>query len=283
MQRKLNIDTFSPALLKIEDNNRFTKGIALSYRRIIDSFDPILSSVGKKYFEEHETNNIDLHPLATSIAVMISEPFGSFDRATIHQAAIANLCFDHFTHLVDDATDERNENASLSIHLSNHLLTKGLRYSMDLCKNYRDYYQRWEKYMDYAFDGERYLWRHHKKLESYEERDFEMLAKRGSLVKVCAAIFAELSGKWELLDNVEKGLDNLSVALQLVDDLVDWKCDLNNSIYNYPIVLACKAISESVPNYINKDIYEEEIFSPPGCCSHLKKSNVPSRRRKKMF
>ena len=115
--------------------------------------------------------------------------------------------------------------------------------------------------MDYAFQGERHLWRHHRQLISYNALDFEMLAKRGSMVKVSAAIFAEITKQWDLLDQIEEGLNNLSTALQMVDDIIDWETDYQNSIYNYPVVQAYKSVSADNTDILKEESLEKTIFS----------------------
>ena len=244
----------------INNFEQISRSIFIGYKQLANILDPALYSTFSKYIIEHETSDNKKSPLVPSFSSLLAELFDISDKQIIYQVGLIAMLFDHFTHLVDDATDEQKENTPLQIHLSNELLIKGLHYSKDITRDFSRFHSNWEKYMDYAYIGERYLWRHHNNLVSFEQEDYKMLAKRGSLVKTSAALYADLNKKWDILSEIELALDELSIAIQLIDDIIDWELDLSNKIYNLPIILATQHIKTN-PQKLMKDNLEKLIYS----------------------
>jgi hypothetical protein len=209
-----------------------------AYRAYIFSLDPDLRELADSYIQERVDATNKSVPVVAYLAPLLSDLFGIGDRSVIRQAGIACFCFDHYTHLIDDATDEINCDVPAAIHLSNQLLSRGLNIMLDLCDGSSAFRNIWEKYVRESFAAERYLWRHHREFVVYTETDLEMVGKRGGIAKISAGLFAALSNKWDLLEEVEKSIEKVSSAIQLVDDFIDWKTDLASGIYNHTLVLA---------------------------------------------
>jgi len=173
-------------------------------------------------------------PLAAHIAILLAEPFSVTDAEVRFKVAMANLYLDHFTQVLDDATDAKAEHNAHQLHLSHHLLVKGMVLYQDLVGS-QDFLARLDGYFHEAMTAERYLWRHWKQIVPYDELEFTRIGERCSLMKACAAAYAHIGGGVPLLEQVEHGLMAVSTAVQLLDDLADWRQDLDAEIYTYPL------------------------------------------------
>lgn len=72
-------------------------------------------------------------------------------------------------------------------------------------------------------------------VQGYQKEDFYMMGQKNSIMKVVPALFAAMTGKWELLCEMERVVEHIAIAVQLLDDLRDWKEDLAARIFTYPL------------------------------------------------
>lgn len=180
-------------------------------------------------------------PCTIHVPIFAGQIFGITDREFLTEVGITHMLFDHFTHVLDDLTDESGEDQkALRLHLSHTLLAAGLYRAAKMPRSEQVY-----SYLQSAFEGERDLWRHHGHIIEYNENDFLQIGKRGSLAKTAVALCAgkgTMGG--DVLQIVERAMDYMLVAVQLADDLVDWKEDLRDKIYTYPLTSLGLEISD---------------------------------------
>ncbi len=103
------------------------------------------------------------------------------------------------------------------------------------------------------------LWRHRGEIVSYDDLDFRAMAQKSALLNSTAALYADVSQDWQTLADVEVGLERLFLAVQLIDDLVDWESDLTSSIYTYPLCLAYARLSTLSPAAIGAELLRGNI------------------------
>jgi hypothetical protein len=65
-----------------------------------------------------------------------------------------------------------------------------------------------------------------------------MMGLRGGAAKVIPRLLIKRAGEARILPAIESGLDAVAVAIQVLDDLVDWQADYRAGIYTWPIALA---------------------------------------------
>ncbi|KKP88449.1 MAG: hypothetical protein UR93_C0013G0009 [Berkelbacteria bacterium GW2011_GWA2_35_9] len=199
-----------------------------SYRVWILEQLPEYGKIVKLYLDERREGV----PCTCGVPIFAGEVF-KVDEKAILEIGFTHIVFDHFTHVLDDLTDETVKNQPEMLHLSHSLLALGLERTALLPGGHHV-----REYLQDALSGERYLWRHHGEIIAYTDEDFAQTARRGALAKTALALcagHADADKHDPILHQVERAVDSLSVALQLTDDLVDWKEDLQNRIFTYPL------------------------------------------------
>ena len=212
------------------------------YRRLVASF----SEEFQRVISEYSPLSRGSPSLVTYSSFLIAEPFGVDNYETVRETGLAALCFDHFTHLLDDATDSNDaspKKSALRYHAATTLFLKGIRIAHELVDDPENFNLMLDNYWQQASLGERHLWRHHKTVFPYDSQDMEMLGKRGSMAKIPIAVYSGVNGREERIKPLEDAIENTAIAIQLLDDLFDWKEDLRDSIYTQPIVLATQKVS----------------------------------------
>jgi hypothetical protein len=201
--------------------------------------------------------------LVGNLSFLLAEPFGMQDSKTISQVAAITSYFDTFTHLIDDATDENrlSKRSSGLVHLGIDNFVEGTREGLKMANHPEWFFSKLQQYWKEASLGEKYLWRHHSNLAVYEKEDFDMLGKRGSMAKVPISLYADISDKKDLAGVLESGLENAAIAVQLFDDIFDWKEDLKNEIYTHPIALAYNKVKQLDHKSIEKGLFCNNAFN----------------------
>lgn len=87
-------------------------------------------------------------------------------------------------------------------------------------------------------------------LSSPSEANFEKLGKKFSMLKVNNVVFAGISGRTDILKDLNSFLENYHICMQLIDDIKDWRIDLecgNTSYFLNEVLLhsgACDDLEE---------------------------------------
>ncbi|MBU2441623.1 MAG: hypothetical protein KKA43_04790 [Nanoarchaeota archaeon] len=197
-------------------------------------------------------------PFVVSLAELLIEPFGINNRKVLERVRRVNSHFDVFVHHLDDVKDNP-ANGAASAHAAVTSLISGIR---DIrCVNQKDMlFHRLFSYWQQASEGERHLWRHHGKLIPYDSEDFLMLGKRGAMAKTSIALYADASNNDLPVLNLEKGVEEGAVAVQLCDDIFDWEKDLESGIYTQPIVLAYQESGNLNNHQIERAVFSSNVF-----------------------
>jgi len=192
--------------------------------------------------------------LAGSLASFIAEPFGINGSHIIRRVGLATRYFDTFTHLLDDAKDCKGDGSYL-MHAATSAFIKGVGEVLKIAKNPEKLHQKISQYYEEASGGERHLWLHHGRIIPYNSNDFAMLGKRGSMAKVPIALYADISQNEDPVNGLEAGVGSAGLAVQLFDDIFDWKEDLQAKIYTHPIVLAHQKTGSSDKKSIERGLF----------------------------
>ncbi|MFC2108092.1 hypothetical protein ACFLS5_01360 [Candidatus Bipolaricaulota bacterium] len=240
-----------------EETLRIVDNIWGAYEDLTNGLESDLRKVAEGYLAERCPDRAV--PFVSLLApVLFAEPFGVRDQDVIIQTGIAGLCFDHFTHLVDDITDKPGGSDLLSVHLGSLLLARGMAICCELVSDSGAFVDSWQAYLHEASEGERFLWRHRGILKPYRDVDLVMLGRRGSLAKTSAAVFAGVSGRWELLSQIEDAVNSAATAIQIVDDYLDWEEDLTGAMFTYPIFLAHGETKSMDPDSLQRALVRGE-------------------------
>lgn len=231
------------------------------YESRISARFPEFKSISKEYFENRSKSSLPYPPLNAYVPLLIAEPFGLDNSEIPYKVALANLYLDHFTQVLDDATDNKIKPSSLQLHFSHHLLMEGTKCYLKQALDSDNFIKKIDYYFEEAMQAERFLWRHHMNILPYENIDFTMIGQRCALVKISTALFADITSKYSLQNILEIGIDSLSTGIQIVDDLIDWKEDWKAGIYTYPIVLAMNNLDRSDVSSCDELEIEHAIFS----------------------
>ena len=172
------------------------------------------------------------------LPVVLAEVFGMQDQTVIENTCLAQLFMNHYAHLVDFATDEAFAGSPLIFHVSSLVLAKAIVIYGGLAHAGGRFWQHWERYGIEASTSERFLWCHRHSMLPYGNTDLSHMSGKSALLKSTAALYASVLDDWAPLEAVETGLQCTFLAVQLVDDLMDWESDLTAGIYTYPLWLA---------------------------------------------
>jgi len=214
------------------------------YVKQAHSLDKNLSGVAVAYINERDYVDITDPPLSVLVPVLLAEAFGVHDIVKVEKVVLASLAIDNFSHLLDDSTDSAPTSfPGTQSHLSHLLLSRATAAFVSLSSHPETFSAWFDRYLFETMTGEQALWCHRNAICEYSELDYQFMANRGSLVCICAAIYADISDKWHLLAPIEKGLRDAAVGIQLIDDLLDWENDLRDGIYTQPLVKAFKKIN----------------------------------------
>jgi hypothetical protein len=171
------------------------------------------------------------------------------DRDTCRLIALAHifaaLCFLTQDQVMDAGPEE----------YKGHLLPLGTLFFLDAMAPYRSLFDSdspfWtflEKYV--AELVESVCWereQHWGQAREYKKGDLLRLARKAAPLKIPCAAMSLLAGRQEDIEPLEEMVDHVLVALQLMDDLQDWREDLAQGNYTYFLtrVMVAQGISLS--------------------------------------
>src|ERR1035437_6034440 len=224
----------------------------VNYPRIMDTDSACVDKAHKRLLEYIASINTGLHtpycdavltlgvqsPRASAyLPLLLAEPFQINEPFIVNEAAFANLCLDVFSRAVDCCTDNPKGSDPILIHLGSLCMGKAVQVYGNLLPRGDGFWKYWEQYLKEASLSEQFLWRHRGSFVPFGEDDFAMQGTKSSLIKVSAALYASLTNRWGILDEIEIGLNAIATGVQIIDDLLDWEEDLGARIYTFPLVL----------------------------------------------
>lgn len=186
-------------------------------------------------------------PIASYTAHLVSTLAPIFelpDGGVIERAAAAVICFDYFCRAIDRMTDE-NDSTIEGIHEATLVLLEGVGLATSLSHRSERLLAKIRSYFAEASAGERFLWRHKGDQCAFGDIDFKMMGQKNAVMKSAAAALASASGKWDLLERLEPVIHDLSVCIQLIDDLIDWENDLKAGYYSHVVNRALATASST--------------------------------------
>ena len=125
--------------------------------------------------------------------------------------------------------------------------------------------------------------RHFDSINDYSEEEFGKISiGKQALTKLIPAALGAITSEWDIVDSYEKSIDKLALAMQIHDDLVDWKDDLQSKRFSW---LLNRAITENnltsdctvdeIRNIIFNKGYDIELLSKANCyCEESMLENV---------
>ncbi|MBI5818671.1 MAG: hypothetical protein HZA88_06760 [Verrucomicrobia bacterium] len=184
------------------------------------------------------------------VPFLLNEVFGISDVAKLSALCAAYLACDHFTHLLDDVADERNrEDLAMLAHASHVMLSRGRMLYLSITSDAVFFLELFEGYVEKAMQGERWLWKRAGNVAPYNRVDLEMLRVRASMLDACVVAYCDVSDRWNLLDRLQRGLAEVVVGVQLLDDVVDVQKDFNNGIYTMPLAAALTGVKAAAVSW----------------------------------
>lgn len=175
---------------------------------------------------------------------LFNKSFDFYDEKKLSELCVCSvLCLDYclYTDKVFDKQIKLTEQLFHNKTLVNQIFIMKFN---DLFKNDN---RIWDYYFKYYKEYVRAVKLEHEnmfgKLETYSWEQFKTISKgKQALAKIIPAAMGCLTENEERIEEFEKVIDSMSIALQLYDDLRDWKDDFKNGRYSW---LLNKVITEN--------------------------------------
>jgi hypothetical protein len=132
------------------------------------------------------------------------------------------------------------------------------------------FYRDLSRYIAEALKAECSLEQHKDQTIPYHDHDLCMMGQKAALAKVSASALATLAGRRERLQDVELGLQAMAIGIQLLDDLKDWREDLQDGRYTYPLWLAS---AQTPVEHPDRSDLEHTMYTSAVCGDVLRKLN----------
>jgi hypothetical protein len=145
----------------------------------------------------------------------------------IDSACLGALMLDQFTQMLDDIDDIPSRNDVLTVHGSHELMLEGIATMMKSCKGPRELSETLNKYVFEAMRNERKLLDIKNIGDYFGDEDYNAMAYRGGIMRAPAAFYADNADRTHILSAVEDCILRISLAIQLLDDVVDWREDFS--------------------------------------------------------
>lgn len=211
-----------------------------AFRSHVERFGEDVTNITDRWLDEYPYSL----PLSSYLVLLLAEPFGIKQEDILVHAGVATMCMDSAAHIVDDISDDDGSDNALKTHVSSLLLASAMKLCVQLSRNPAWVMENALRYIQASSEAERYLWRHHNSSRKYDASDFTMIGQRASIQNICAVIYADVADEHGLLRELEQSLASVYIAVQLIDDLMDWRQDFKAGICTYPLQLACSQSRE---------------------------------------
>jgi len=199
---------------------------------------------------------------AALAAELLMEIFGISDQDIVEQVAHLSIGLDHFAQIVDGQIDGHREIESVSYHAASLLLAECASVVGSIAGNSPMVWEGWRGHLQEASSGDRSV----QPLRGAEATGMmncsPALNRKSAYMKIAADVCAEISNRRDLLGAVYLALDNLLMALELSDDLMDVFQDLNEGKITIPIALTLEWSSTS-------DVSTHETLLTSGVASRV--------------
>lgn len=187
----------------------------------------------------HDISPSPAEAYAHSVVHAFAPMFGVVEPYDLGRAATVAAACDAFVRSVDYVTDTPRSGVA-QLHAGALQFAAGLHVASEFNVPSR-FFERLEAYLQEASTAERALWRHRGSVMRFTDDDLENLGRKNAVMKTAPAALAAVSGRWDLLPTAEAAFQDIAVAVQLVDDLLDWEEDLLEHNFTYPLTLAARS------------------------------------------
>lgn len=200
-----------------------------------------LNKLAIKYMTYRNGRTISGGPMGELYAFWLGEPF-CLREDILQKAALGSISGSMYFIIQDDLIDDPNEDINIQIYLLNNFLYSKMIESFYIVANQdSNFWFYLNKYLKEYSIG--YKWQENKKLSKLKlienkpllKKDLYMAAYRSAPVKICMSAIMLSIKRVDLINIIEKAIDNLLIGLQIRDDITDWKEDLKNGYFTYPI------------------------------------------------
>jgi len=223
----------------------------------VENLPPPLSNLGREYFRRQPWPP---HPsFVTAVPFWVGDVYHlprDVCRSVVLPACLAWVC----VRLQDQMMDE-SENQWIKLSPLSAILF------MEMIRQYRALFPVSSSFWNYL---EQYLiewtqsisWEqtdHWNKLHDYSEDDLLLIARKAAMFKLSAIPVALLAGHQEAVEPLTRFVDYTLVAFDLVDQLRDWREDLQNKHYGYLLTKAILGARWSDPTPPSED-FVQRVF-----------------------
>jgi hypothetical protein len=206
------------------------------FDELVDTFPSGLDSAVIRSYSRYDYNSPGLLSLA-ALPFWVGERFSQPYQVCM-QMAVGNLfllhCFQSFDFIVDN--DRPDTSVRSQVVLGN------LSYQM-VMRHYQPFFPStspfWERVQTYWKEwAESILWEveqeGHRRAFVPEKAEEHMMisAHKAAALKICPTGLALLADQQALIPSLEAGIDWMHATMQLLDDLTDWREDLQHCRYN---------------------------------------------------
>lgn len=168
----------------------------------------------------------------------LAELFDVRPVRTVMDVSLGNMFLYHYWTTRDDAIDRAFPMDSTDALVADLVLAKALEFFLHTGVEGPLFAADLRRYMTTSLEAEKHLEQHNGQLRAFDRNSILMMGMKAALLNTSAAVLADVSGQRALLATVEETLLRIAVALQMIDDLNDWREDLKRKVYSYPLYLA---------------------------------------------
>lgn len=270
----------TPAILRAQFD-QVARDAWKSYRAEVEARSSLFEPLRESYFGERNDEPFVI-PLNSHIPVMLSEVFGENDSAKMTAIAIGHLYLDTFTQVLDDVADTVGHDNE-QVHLSHLLLMEGMHRLSEVTSGSLPALRRMQEAVEDTMAAERALWSHKRSVQPYSEGDFEVVSRRGGILRCAVRAYAAITGKEEVASIAETGLLKGALAVQLVDDLLDWDDDLRDEIYTAPLATALLALGKHSRREVSFDDVARSLIESGAVDQTLERASVALHEGRRIF
>jgi len=201
-------------------------------------------------------------PLCYYVPFWYSYIFDMGESEKAMNLALANIYMYHYFTLKDDIIDSELRIAPSESLISDIIFGKSIQLYLETGLDGKIFLADLNRYLDEALEAELFLNRHRNRIIEYEGKDFIMMGKKAALLKTPASAFACVANKRDILSRLEEALLELSIGLQIIDDLKDWRHDFKEKNFTFPLVKALEASKSYSIEKINEEKISDFLSSP---------------------
>lgn len=173
----------------------------------------------------------------------IGSTLGITDDQTLQTASFASFFLRGYVVLQDWTVDERTKFDPNLVRLSGILLAKSIEYYQSLVPFEPKFWDYFHKYLDeFTIGNVVEQSKHRDEIRVYEEEDIRRLGEKTCIVNVPIAVLALYSKREDVLNRLTTAIENAMIGIQILDDILDWRDDLESGIYTHLLTLAIQEV-----------------------------------------